>query len=86
MSKIRVLICRVDDENPDRMTELGSYDLPEIGLSSVKSKTTLDEIEQVTHEQGQTILRGVVQAQWAEIDQALANEYRQRFSPSRGDE
>lgn len=86
MSRIRVIICRVEDENPEQMTELGSYDMPEVSLSEVKSETTLDEIEQVTYEKGNAILRRVVQAQWNEIDQGLAKGYRQRFSPWRSNE
>lgn len=86
MSKIRVIICRVDDETPEQMTEIGSYDMPEIAISEVKSETTLDALEQATHEQGNAILREVMQAQWAEIDEGLVKKYHQRFSPSGSDE
>jgi len=86
MSKIRVIICRVDDEASEQLTEIGSYDMPEIALSEVQSETTLDALEQATHEKGNAILREVLQAQWTEIDQGLAEEYRQRFSPSGSEE
>ncbi|MEZ4659921.1 MAG: hypothetical protein R2911_20390 [Caldilineaceae bacterium] len=82
MSKIRVIICRVDDEDAEKMTEIGSYDLAEIGLGAGNNERTLDEIEQRTYEKGNVILKGLVQAQWAEIDQELARAYRQHFPPS----
>jgi len=86
MNKIRVIICRVDAEDAEKMTEIGSYDMPEIALSEVSREMTLDEIEQRSYEKGNAILKGVVQAQWAEIDQELASQYRQRFPPSGGNE
>jgi hypothetical protein len=81
MSYIRVLICRVDDENDDQMTELASVDMPEVDISTLKPETALDELEATTYEQGQAILRRLLQAQWAGIDEVLAEQYRQRFSP-----
>ena len=86
MSKIRVIICRVAEEDAGQMTELGSYELPEIGLSEVSSETTLDELEQTTYEKGNEILKGILQAQWSRIDEELAREYRERFSPSGSNE
>lgn len=85
MSCIRVLICRVDDENDDQMTELASVDMPEVDISTLKPETALDELEATTYEQGQAILRRLLQVQWAGIDKTLAEQYRQRFSPGGSD-
>lgn len=85
MSCIRVLICRVDDENDDQMTELASVDMPEVDISTLKPENALDELEATTYEQGQAILRRLLQVQWAGIDKTLAEQYRQRFSPGGSD-
>ena len=85
MSCIRVLICRVDDENDDQMTELASVDMPEVDISTLKPETALDELEATTYEQGQAILRRLLQVQWAGIDKTLAEQYRQRFFPGGSD-
>jgi hypothetical protein len=85
MSCIRVLICRVDDENDAQMTELASVDMPEVDISTLKPETALDELEATTYEQGQAILRRLLQVQWAGIDKTLAEQYRQRFSPGGSD-
>jgi hypothetical protein len=45
MSHIRVLICRVEDQSPDQMTELAHVDLPEIDVSALQPETTLDDLE-----------------------------------------
>lgn len=81
MRCIRVLICRVDDNNEDQMTELASFAMPEVDLSPWKPETALDELEATPYEQGPAILRRLLQAQWAGLDKALAEQYCQRFSP-----
>ena len=81
MSRIRVLICRVDDENDEQMTELASFDMPEADISTLKPETALDELEATTYEQRQAILCHLLQMQWAGIDETLDEHYRQRFSP-----
>lgn len=81
MSRIRVMICRVDDQNPDQMTELASFDMPQVEVKALPPGTVLDQLEATTHEVGHAILRELVQVQWKEMDEALAKEYRQRFSP-----
>ena len=81
MSRIRVLICRVDDADADQMTELTAFDLPEADITALKPETALDELETTTQETGNAILRRVLQAQWETVDARLAEQYRQRFSP-----
>lgn len=85
MSRLRVLICRVDDQDENKMTEVAGFDLPETDLTTLKPETTLDQLETTTFEQGQVILRRLLQVQWEEIDGKLAESYRQRFSPSGGE-
>lgn len=83
MSQIRILICRVDGNNPDNMTEIASYDLP--GMETINPEVALDEAEAMLHKQGQTILQRALQAQFEEVDRDLVEAYRQDFPPSRGD-
>ena len=81
MSHIRVLLCQVDDEDPNKMTELASFDMPEVDATALNAETALDDLEATTGEVGQRILHCLLQAQWEEIDEKLAAQYRQRFSP-----
>jgi hypothetical protein len=77
MSHIRVLICRVDDPTTDHMTELAAFDLPIPDVTALESTTTLDDLETVTQQTGNAILRQVLQAQWDGIDAALVAQRRQ---------
>jgi hypothetical protein len=45
MSRIRILVCRVDDACPDRMTELAAVDLPQLDLAALYAETALDTLE-----------------------------------------
>ena len=86
MSQIRILICRVDENNPDNMTEIASYDLAEMDIQTLNPEVALDEAEAMLHKQGQTILQRALQAQFEEVDRDLVEAYRPDFSPSRGGE
>jgi len=81
MSQIRVLICRVDEQNPDEMRELARFEVPEVDVGALNPETALDELEASTRELGYAILRRLLQARWEAIDAELAEAYRQRFSP-----
>jgi hypothetical protein len=81
MSHIRVLICQVDDFASDQMTELAAFDLPAPDPTTLRPITALDELEIITRETGNAILRRVLQAQWEMLDTTLTEDYRQRFSP-----
>ncbi len=81
MRRIRVLICSVDEEMPDEMTELAAFDLPTTDASALRPETALDDLETTTQETGNAILRRVLQAQWETIDAQLTEDHRQRFSP-----
>jgi len=82
MSRVRVVICRVEDEGAgERTTEVARFDLPETDLSVMEAGTGLDALEEVTHQHGQAVLRGVLQAQWEATDAAAVAAHRRRFSP-----
>jgi hypothetical protein len=81
MSHIRVLVCRVDDPASDQMTELAAFDLPTPDVAALQPTTALDDLETVTHETGNRILRQVLQAQWGLIDSALVERHRQLCYP-----
>ena len=86
MSQIRILICRVDENDSNNMTEIASYDLPEMEIQTFNPEVALDEAEATLHKQGQSILQRALQAQFEEVDRDLVEAYRQDFSPSRGNE
>ena len=81
MSHIRVLICRVDDPASDQMSELAAFDLPTTDASALQPETALDDLETMTQETGNAILRRTLQAQWDLVDAELADKHRQAFSP-----
>lgn len=81
MSRLRVIICRVDDQTENQMTELASFEVPEVEVSRLSAATGLDHLESNTLTVGQQGLRGLLIAQWQEVDQALVAAQRQDFSP-----
>lgn len=82
MRRIRVIICEVDDQTTNPPKELAAFDLPTPDITTLQPDTALDQLEATTHETGNAILRRALQAQWEGVDAALAEQYRQRFSPS----
>jgi len=86
MSRPRVLICRVDDEeHPDQMTELYHFDLPDVDPEQLHPETALDEIEDGVLTIGQDVMRHLLKSQWEEVDKLLVEQYQERFFPSGGD-
>src|SRR5918997_2628876 len=81
MSHIRILICRVDDPATDQMIELAAFDLPAPDLAALQPTTALDDLETVTQQTGNAILRRTLQAQWDLIDAALVAQHRQQALP-----
>ena len=81
MSHLRVIICRVDDDSDNQMTELASFDLGEPKVSEMEAGKALDEMEATTATVGHQVLRELFKAQWEEVDQVLVEQYRQDFSP-----
>ena len=82
MSPIRILVVKVDDDNPDAMSELASFDLPVADLDALQAETALDDLEASTFEIGTAALKRVLPARWEEIEKQLADKARQSFSPS----
>jgi len=81
MSHLRVIICRVEEDDEEQMTELASFDLVETEVTKLKPETALDGLERTTQTVGQAVLRELLKQQWAEIDQQLVKQYQQEFSP-----
>lgn len=81
MSKLKVLICEVDDEDENKMKELVRFDVADVDVEKWESATGLDDLENSTESIGQQMKRKLLQARWERLDQQLSNEYRQRFSP-----
>jgi hypothetical protein len=82
MSHLRVLICRVEEQTSEVMSEVARFDLPEVDVQALAPTTALDDLEAQTQQTGNAILRELLQSQWEEIDATLTDQYRQRFSPS----
>jgi hypothetical protein len=80
MSHIRILVCRVEEEAPDHLTELAAFDLPEPNAAALATATALDALEANTLEIGHTVLRTALQAQWVLLDAQLVEAYCRRFS------
>lgn len=81
MSRLCVMICRIDDENhPDELTLLSRQDLPGLDGQPLTPATTLDQIETQAVTAGQELIRHLVVHQWQTFDQQLAAEV-QRLSP-----
>jgi hypothetical protein len=81
MSRIRILVCRIDDAFPDRMTELAAVDLPQIDPATLAAEAALGTLEATTLEVGHIVLRAAFQAQWAALDAQLVAAYCRRFTP-----
>jgi hypothetical protein len=86
MSHLRLLLCRVEDEQPDKTTEIAAVDLPEARLEDFTKQTCLDLLEARTLQAGQTLMRPLFEAQWNEVDTLLTQQIRQAFSPSGTDQ
>jgi len=81
MSHLRVLICRVEEENqPEQMTELQRIDLPAPDPTRLAPGMALDELETQSLATGQAVIRQLLGQQWQELDRQLAAE-TQRLSP-----
>jgi hypothetical protein len=82
MSHLRVLLVRVEDDEPDKMAELASLDVPNTPVESLCPQTAVDTLEQQTFEFGNSLLRKLLQVQWEQIDTQLTQKARQDFPPS----
>jgi hypothetical protein len=76
MRHIQVIIREVDDQTPERHTNLAIFNLPATNVAALQPATALDQLEANTHTVGTQILQRVLQAQWDVVDATLAEEYR----------
>jgi hypothetical protein len=83
MSHLRLLLCRVEDEqHPEQMTQIAAVDLPETQLSDLTQQTCLDTLEERTLQAGHALMGPLFEAQWNEVDTLLTQQKCQGFSPS----
>lgn len=82
MSRLRVLICRVEDEGQsEKMTELHRFDLSSVDVDKMKPETALDQLEDRTLSAGQLIMRRLLEHQWEEVDELLVEKHERAFPP-----
>jgi hypothetical protein len=81
MSKLKVLICEVDEQDENKMKELARFDVADVDMGNWEAATGLDDLENSTESIGQQVKRKLLQARWEQLDKRLSTEYRQRFSP-----
>lgn len=81
MSKLKVLICEVDEQDENKMKELARFDVADVDIGNWEAATGLDDLENSTESIGQQVKRKLLQARWEQLDKRLSTEYRQRFSP-----
>lgn len=84
MSHLRVLICRVEDDQKE-MTELHRFDLPAVDPEKLSPETALDEIETRMLDCGHKITGYLLRQQWVDVDEQLVEKYEQDFPPRDGD-
>ena len=84
MSRLRLILCRVEEGDSDEISEIASFDLPQQEIDPLKLPQTLDDLEQQTLEIGHPLLQKIMEAQWEITDQKLAQKTCQSFSPSKG--
>ncbi len=82
MRRIQVVIREVDDQTTEPPRELATFDLPPADVAALQPETMLDDLEATTHTTGNAMLRRLLQAQWDGVEATLAEQHRQRFSPS----
>ena len=73
MSRLRVLICRVDEHDDAQMTELAHLDLPP--LRPQWGPACLDLLEAQVAEVGQHLLARLCELQWEELDAQAVGRY-----------
>jgi hypothetical protein len=82
MSRLCLLICRVDEEHPDQLTQLKRLDLPASAASQHPPATTLDALEAETLSVGHQVMRCLLEEQWRELDAEATATYQRSFPPS----
>lgn len=80
MSHLRVLICRVDEDETEQLTELASIDLPPTGQR--RSYHVLDDLEAQVEQTGHQILRCLNELEWEELDTQAVCQYAATQAPA----
>ena len=84
MSRLEILICRVDDESqPERRTELERIEVPNQGARGLRKETALDELEAQTLAKGHEVMRRLLVRQWEGVEEQLVAGYQDLFPPQR---
>jgi hypothetical protein len=81
MSRFRIVIQRIDDEDPERVTELDRIDVPAPDLCSLRKETALDQLETQTLASGHEVMRHLLVRQWERVDQLLVEKHQELFPP-----
>lgn len=81
MKKLQILICEVDSEDTKHLREIARYDVEGKEVGELERATALDELEGRTERIGQAVKRKLLEAQWQQIDEKLAEAYGERFFP-----
>jgi hypothetical protein len=82
MSHLCILVCRVEEEHPDELTELHRVELPAVAATQLGPETALDTLEAQALTTGNEVMRQILGHQWLEVDRQLAAA-EQRLSPPR---
>ena len=84
MSRLEILICRVDDESePHRRTELDRIEVLHQDACSLQKETALDDLEAQTLAQGHEVMRRLLVRQWEGVEEQLVAGYQDLFPPER---
>ncbi len=82
MSHFCIVIQRIDDDGQaSRVTELDRIDVPAPDARFLEKETALDHLEAQTLAKGHEVMRHLLLRQWERVDQQLAANHRELFSP-----
>jgi hypothetical protein len=84
VSRLCLIVCRVEEERPDELTQLQRFDLPETDVGQLTPETALDELEARTLSVGHQVMRCLLEQQWKQLDEERVAAYQRRFPPSPG--
>lgn len=82
MSRLCILLCRLEEDRPEELTELHRVELPPLDAAQLAPETALDTLEAQALTTGNEVMRQLLCHQWQEVDQQLAAAKR-RLSPPR---
>jgi hypothetical protein len=85
MSRFRIVIQRIDDDDPERVTELDRIDVPAPELGALQKETALDQLETQTLASGHEVMRHLLVRQWERVDQLLVEQHQELFPPRAGE-